>query len=644
MYRSLALLFTLLSVSTVPTVATAAPHRSKVDLAVTQAIRKGAKTQRVIITLQAGARDQIRQALVAHGDRIAADQPLINALVAEVHRDDITRLADHPWVRSISADATVSAGAHPDRTHGRGISAGDRQTAMWLTSTLRETLGLPKIAGFTTPTGHGVGVALVDSGINPSIDVPASRITAFYDFTRGGIPTAPFDDYGHGTHIAGLIGASGLLSGFELQGIAPAVTFAGFKVLDHTGHGSTSDVINAIQYIVANKDRLHVQIINLSLGHPVLQPAGDDPLVAAVQRATAAGLIVVASAGNFGTVTKTGQPGYGGITSPGNAPSAITVGAATTGNTVVREDDDVAPYSSRGPTWYDGFAKPDIVAPGTHLASDSFPFSYLARVLSDDLVKAKTGKQFLELSGTSMAAGVTSGVVALMLDASRRAGFDAVPLNANLVKAMLQYSAIRIAPKHGAGPDPLTQGAGEITASGAIALASAIDTAAPIDTSWLRTSVAGLTTLVDGHRPHVYPWAQAIIWGDNIIWGDVLFDHAPAWSTDVIWGSATSWGGTVAWTDILRTPNIVWGSAIIWGDNIVWGNRLIGMRDGDNIIWGNWADDNIVWGNLSEDNIVWGNLWDDNVVWGNAFDNIVWGNLFDDNIVWGNLAVIGPGF
>src|SRR4030095_12493844 len=108
----------------------------------------------------------------------------------------------------------------------------------------------------------------------------------------------------------------------------------------------------ALEYVTANKARLGVQIVNLSLGHPIFAPASDDPLVAAVERATDAGLIVVASAGNFGINQKTGQPGYTGITSPGNAPSALTVGATDTKNTTTRADDAVAPYSSRGPSWF----------------------------------------------------------------------------------------------------------------------------------------------------------------------------------------------------------------------------------------------------------------------------------------------------
>src|SRR6185295_18051707 len=103
----------------------------------------------------------------------------------------------------------------------------------------------------------------------------------------------------------------------------------------------------------------------------IFAPAIDDPLVQAVQKAADAGLIVVTSAGNKGINETTGLPGYAGVSSPCNAPSAICVGSVNTQGTVTRGDDLVAPYSGRGPSWYDGFAKPDVVAPAQALISDA---------------------------------------------------------------------------------------------------------------------------------------------------------------------------------------------------------------------------------------------------------------------------------
>src|SRR5262249_59057696 len=101
------------------------------------------------------------------------------------------------------------------------------------------------------------------------------------------------------------------------RGLAPKVRFVILKVLDQTGAGYTSDVIRAVDFAVANRSALGIDVINLSLGHPILEPASTDPLVQAVERASQAGVIVVAAAGNYGKNPTTGERGYGGIPSPG---------------------------------------------------------------------------------------------------------------------------------------------------------------------------------------------------------------------------------------------------------------------------------------------------------------------------------------
>src|SRR6185436_6673217 len=188
-------------------------------------------------------------------------------------------------------------------------------------------------------------------------------------------------------------------------GVAPGARLVGLKVLDSHGRGSTSDVLRAIEFAIANKALLRLNILNLSLGHPIYESAASDPLVQAVEHAVREGFVVVVSAGNFGINKKTGLPGYAGIASPGNAPSALTVGATQTFNTITRDDDRVTPYSSRGPSWYDGFVKPDVVAPGDNLLSVAAVGSRL-RTLQE--ARGNVG-EYMRLSGTSMAAGVMSG-------------------------------------------------------------------------------------------------------------------------------------------------------------------------------------------------------------------------------------------
>jgi len=604
-----------------PVFAAAPATHANVDRGVRESLRSGAPTQQVIITVAPGHRAEMRAALEKHGDRIKADHPLLDALSVELHSSDVAELANHPWVTAVSLDALVSAGAVTAKATLSTTSS----------ATLRETLGLPRIATSSTLTGSsGIGVAIVDSGIAPSADFNG-RITGFWDFTRGGIPVEPFDDYGHGTHVAGLIGSSGAASNYEFQGIAPDVHLIGFKVLDATGQGKTSDVIKAIEFVVANKSKLNVQIINLSLGHDILAPAKDDPLVQAVERATQAGLVVVTAAGNHGQDKKNGEVGYTGITSPGNAPSAITVGAAVTNNTIVRADDTIADFSSRGPTWFDAYAKPNVVAPGYQLAADTSLTSYLYKLLPSGRIKTKNGAEFLSLSGTSMATAVTSGVVALIVDAHNKSGFHKQKaLTANLVKGILEFSAIPVT-----GADYLSQGTGEINAGGAIALASGIDTADAAGSYWVKSSLPGFT-VIGGQTA---AWSENIVWSDTVYTGNLLYVSNIVWTSNIVWDANIVWDSSVAY---VRASNIVWGNDAVWGANIVWSDRVIGQMNGDNIVWGSSDGDNIVWGTMNGDNIVWGTFVGDNIVWGTwDGDNIVWGSSNGDNIVWGSTVIWG---
>src|SRR4029079_13088403 len=119
-------------------------------------------------------------------------------------------------------------------------------------------------------TGNRVTVALIDSGFKKSGDLDH---VVFFDFTRGGVADNPSDDYGHGTHVAGLIGSDGGLSNGLYEGIAPDVRYVVLKVLDESGAGLTSNVIDAINFSIKYKKALGIDIINLSLGHPIYEPA-----------------------------------------------------------------------------------------------------------------------------------------------------------------------------------------------------------------------------------------------------------------------------------------------------------------------------------------------------------------------------------
>jgi len=339
----------------------------------------------------------------------------------------------------------------------------------------------------------------------------------------------------------------------------------------------------------------------------------------------------VCAAGNSGK-NAAGQEQFGGITAPANAPWVLTVGASSTNGTLTRVDDTLGDFSSRGPTAIDFIAKPDLVAPGTGTISLSAPGSTFFLSKPAYLLTGLIGpaKPYMALTGTSMAAPVVSGTVALMLQANPN-------LTPNLIKAILQYTA-QVYP----GYKPLEQGAGFLNSYGAVKLAKFYG-----------------THHVGDHLPTQTTWSKHIIWGNRMVSGGYLNPLANAWGNNIVWGTVKTLGDSgdnIVWgTDCGpgNCDNIVWGTSdddnIVWGtsvsalaramsllDNIVWGTD-----DGDNIVWGTADDDNIVWGTDCGggdcDNIVWGTSDDDNIVWGTAEagDNIVWGTDGGDNIVWG---------
>ncbi|MGH9220720.1 MAG: S8 family serine peptidase, partial [Vicinamibacterales bacterium] len=338
--------------------AASASAQDKLDRALREASRSG-KAERVIFKSKAGYEAWARKLLTDSGKNIDAELPSVGSFTVELTAGEMEVLCNSTVSDGCSVDAVVSPSARPRK--GAPLAAFFAPQV----NTLLRTLGLaPNSFG-----GLGVTVALIDSGIYPSAAFD-KRIKAFYDFTDGGIRSAhPFDDYGHGTHVAGLIGGQQSLTDLAFEGVAPSVQFVGLKVLDKTGSGKTSNVIRAIEFAIANRAKYDIDIINLSLGHPIYEPAATDPLVQAVERATKAGIIVVAAAGNRGVNTETGLPGYAGVTSPGNAPSAITSGALMTKDTVSRNDDRIPDYSSSGPSWYDAFVKPDLLAPGHNIVA-----------------------------------------------------------------------------------------------------------------------------------------------------------------------------------------------------------------------------------------------------------------------------------
>jgi serine protease AprX len=551
------------------------------------------ESQRVIIRVRPGSRPALRDSLTAHGDQILGEHESIDAISAVIHGEDLATLADSDAVLSISCDAIVQ----PHQLGGLlGLVGGllkvvvnvvvavvdvilpngaDTSGPVVAPAVLRQTLGVDN----TDLTGRGVGVAVIDSGLEMSAEFQG-RVTAFYDFTNGGaVAMFPSDDYGHGTHVAGTIGGSGALSqNYSYHGLAPRVKFVILKVLDKNGAGYTSDVIRAIDFAVANRASLGVDIINLSLGHPIYEPAASDPLVQAVEQATQAGVVVVVAAGNYGKNPTTGLPGYGGITSPGNAPSAITVGSVKTQNTVTRDDDRIADYSSSGPTWYDAFAKPDIVSPGQNIIAVAAKQGTLYKTYPQ---LRDANPNYMLLSGTSMASAVTTGSVALLLEANRAANnYPMHPsLTPNGVKALLQYTSVGIHDDAGIEYNPLRKGAGSLNPEGAIALGRTVNTSTATGKWWLTATPYTWTTI--GGETLV--WSQDVVWGNTIVWGTTVNVNETAWGSTIVWGTGTSWSSTIVWG---TSTNVVWTDPQSWANTIVWGTDTIGQSSGTTIVWG----------------------------------------------------------
>jgi serine protease AprX len=572
-------------------------------------------TTSVIVTLQPGAQVPAQFKKYMRGVKL----DLINGQVLDVPNNVLKQLEASPEIFRIH--------------HNRDIKTHNYRTAVTVGArTVQETLGY---------TGAGIGVAVIDSGITTFHDDLTNttskvypygnqRVTKFVDFVNGRVN--PYDDNGHGSHVAGIILGNGKDSGGEKSGIAPGANLISLKVLDANGKGTISNIIAALNWVAANATTYKIKVVNMSVGAGVYESYWTDPLTLAAKAVTDKGITIVTAAGNMGK-NAAGHLQYGAITAPANAPWVLTVGATSTMGTLTRNDDKMADYSSSGPTYIDFGAKPDLVAPGTGTVSLAVPGSTFYITKTAALLAGKLGlnlggaKPYLALSGTSMAAPVVTGTVALMLQANPT-------LTPNLIKAILQYTAQQYP-----GYNAMRQGAGFLNTLGAVRLAKYYATPRagdkmPVQKVWSRQILWGNHRITGGSiKPTANAWANNIVWGtaktlgdsgDNIVWGTACGDGS---CDNIVWGTADA-GDNIVWGTHDAGDNIVWGTAD-GGDNIVWGTDC-GGADCETVIWGAAdAGDNIVWGTADlGDNIVWGTA--------DLGDNIVWGTSSDDDVTWGS--------
>ena len=600
--RTLVATFLIIALSPAPStpVAAASTLVEKLDALLHARIFSAGRSRAVLRTPSPAALSLIVAQLPLLGGRSVRRLPAINAVAVDLPNFALRLLAASPLVDRVSLDRVV-------------VAAMDRTAATVGAHAVRAQLGFD---------GTGVGVAVIDSGITPWHDdlgdgAGGQRVTRFVDFVNG--RSAPYDDYGHGTHVAGIVAGNGYDSAGARTGIAPGSHLVVLKVLGSSGQGRISDVIAALDYVIANKDTLNIRIVNLSVASGVYESYHSDPLTLAAKRAVAAGIVVVAAGGNNGR-GPSGRVRYGGVTSPGNAPWVVTVGASSHMGTPDRADDTIAAFSSRGPGAIDYAAKPDIVSPGVGIESLSDPASALYAAGAASLLTGTAPTSYfpyMSLTGSSMAAPVATGTIALMLQANPS-------LTPNAVKAILQYTA-----ESYAGHDFLTQGAGFINAKGAVDLAAHL--ASPLTTPY----------------PAASNWSRHLIWGNHLATGGRFTEDANAWSTGVVWGDGlTPTGERVRWGvscttatcdqvysepwqtvcanllcsvlsgDLLLSSNVVWG-ALCAGLNcpLPWSASVVTATsdpEADTVVWGtsDAEGDTVVWGTSCSDSscgpVIWG--------------------------------------
>lgn len=377
----------------------------------------------VVVRELAPATDLAERAVQALGGVITGDLSIIGGFAATVPADRVGEVGSAPGVADVSPAAPVRF----DGAYGQG-SGGP--------SAVYSTVVRADKAWQAGHTGQGVGVAVIDTGVNAVGDL-AGRVSHAVDFTAD---QDNIDHFGHGTFVAGMIAGTGS-TGVGVTGTAPGAHIIALKIAGRDGSADITHVMAALQWAVSFKDQYGIRVVNLSLGTDSTQDYRVDLLNMAVERAWASGLVVVVSGSNRG-------PDAGTISKPADDPWVITVGAVDDGSTPGLGNDTVPAFSAVGPTRSNGLSKPDIAAPGRSVVSTRAVGS------TADLNNpaARIGDHHFVGSGTSFASGVVSGSAALVL--SRNAS-----LTPDQVKSRLTSTALT-----GPVTDPMKVGAGWLNA------------------------------------------------------------------------------------------------------------------------------------------------------------------------------------
>ena len=417
------------------------------------------------------------------GGTVERELPLISGFTTRIPAGAVPALRRTPGVAEVTGDGSVRMKAE------RWIDGGGANVTV---DKVKKAAG-GKRAHTAVLSGAGIGVALIDSGIAPVTGLnQAGKVVNGPDLSfESQTPSlANVDTYGHGTHMAGIIAGSD--AGFE--GIAPGAKLISLKVAAADGAADVSQVIAAIDWVVSHRNDpgLNIRVLNLSFGTDSRQSAALDPLSYAVEAAWRKGIVVVVSVGNDGATASR-------VTMPAANPYVLAVGAADPNGTEVRSDDTVATFSSRGRA----ARHADLLAAGRSIVSLRVPGSYIDRAYPGARVTDATGAaRFFRGSGTSQAAAVVSGSVALLLQAQPG-------LNPDEVKNLLVQTADPLT-----GADPIAAGAGQID------IAETVTLGKPQKETQSFPAATGLGTL-EGARgsSHVADAAGTELAGERDIFG-----------------------------------------------------------------------------------------------------------------------------
>ncbi|HEX2909819.1 MAG TPA: S8 family serine peptidase [Chloroflexia bacterium] len=386
-----------------------------------------------IIVQKSVGEESIESQVASLGGVVTKELPIINAFSATLPASQLSTLGQTPGVKWISLDAPVH---RTGTTCLTCIDTSDLENIYTLSTNASEVWNNSAgTAGWLQ--GQGIGVAVVDSGVNSNVkdflvskQPGVTRVAVNVNFNTNTSNIS--DGYGHGTLVAGVIAGNGFLSHGKYIGIAPASNIISVKVTDDQGLSTASDVVNGLQWVLNNKDRYNIRVVNLSLNSSLAQSYNQDPLDAAAEILWFNGIVVVVSAGNNATTDGTAPTLY----PPANDPFVITVGAVDNVTPTSISNASVASFSAYNLD-ETGNVKPDLVAPGRDIIS-TIPTAKIQIV--KDHPGFQVDKHYMRVSGTSFAAPQVAGAAALLLQAEPG-------LNPDQVKTRLKATALQNLPR-----------------------------------------------------------------------------------------------------------------------------------------------------------------------------------------------------